>query len=752
MPRNEIKIMSGWKFAQGDVLPGNEKFNSVYLPHDWAVYAPVNKDMAEGEAQGFFDRWGVGWYKKELCLSEKKANYKYFLEFGGVFENSTIWVNGEKAGENKYGYSSFETDITEFVKEGENEILVRVDNTSHPADRWYSGCGIYRTVKLLETEEKHFDLREISVNTKAEGAEVFVKTGTGEKTFATLFDEDGNEAAKGEGRGEITLVVQNAKLWLAERPYLYTLELNMFCGERICDTVRIKTGIRDIEFVSDDKRCGFYVNGKREILKGVCIHQDISCRGTAAKKELWRERLLNLKEMGCNAIRPSHHVFSSEFLDLCDELGFYVYDECFDKWVHASYARYFEKEWKKDIDAMVKRDRNHPSVIIWGVGNEATNQGSSSMISILEELVGYVKKIDTSRPVTYAMKPAFLNDADGGALVATKGIRQGIGYIEKIGSICDIICCNYMDMWYDEIHKALPHKLILGTEVFQYFSGSGDTVSNFTEKMPSLVPFEKEYCIGSMIWTGIDYLGESIGYPFKGRGGAPIKTNGERRPMYYVFKSLWSKRAVLHFSVVDYTAPDEGTKYHWSAPPFASHWEFDNYNMMVVPYMIATNCDEVKLFTGERKITPPSPENGMIQGLIPYVPGFVEAVGFINGEEVIRHKIVTPKKAIKLKFCKEDTEILPEEGYEKLFTVGAFDEDNNPVFRENSLVKFKIEGDAEIIGVDNGDLSTEEKYISDEIHLHQGKASVMVRFFGKGNGVRLSAQSEKLSGTELDII
>lgn len=748
MPRTETKLMTGWEFALGSALPGEGDFQPVTLPHDWAISSPIRREMDEGEPQGFFDRWSIGWYRRTIHV-EKRESRCYYLDFGGIMENSTVWVNGQEAGGRAYGYSAFRLDVTSIVTAGDNEILIRVDNTATPADRWYSGCGIYRTVKWMELPENHLDAWNVVVTTDISGA-VIVETGVQKPVKANLVERETGRQVIAQDVGRVLLQIDQPKLWSAKEPNLYDLELTLLGEES--DTISMPVGIREVAFVGGQ---GMFVNGKREILKGVCVHQDIACRGIATKKELWRQRLLDLKEMGCNAIRPAHHVFSAEFLELCDEIGFYVYDECFDKWEFGAYQRNFATQWQQDVDAMVKRDRNHPCVIIWGVGNEETNQGQTAMLENLKMLCNYVKTLDSTRPVTYAMKPHFMCDGDPGEDLVVKDYADRLPYVKKIGEIVDVLCCNYMDQWYERIHELLPDKLIIGTEVYQYFAGHPDQMQNFEQKVPSLVPQQLSYCIGSMIWTGIDYLGESIGYPFRGRGCAPLRTNGSRRPMYYAFQSWWKEEPTVHFSVVDYTLPDEGTKWHWSIPPFVDHWHFPQYKMQMIPYMISTNCEEVKLYLNGNEYLLPRPgdcPNRLIMGYLPYVPGKVQVVGYIGGEAVCSHELVTPGKAVKLGFEQEVYHAPTEEDYEILVTVKALDSENNPVFRENAPVSFRVEGEAEIIAVDNGDLSGSESYQNRGIRLYRGQASILIRLSGKSGSVTVWAETEGLLAGKTDII
>lgn len=785
--KKELQIKQSGEDVRAELE--NLQFAEVDLPHDWAVSRPFNKVMEDGMSQGFRDRWGIGWYKKTLNIEEKKKGKRYLLYFGGVYENAVLWVNGMKIGSHKYGYSSFKMDITDAVKSGDNELLMRVDNSVSPADRWYSGCGIYRDVTLRIVPEEHLDLWEIQVHTKIEGTDAIVEVETksrvlvqgilcpikssGENDDVTIEVAEPNLsnieetevffAESSEGLdGKLQFHVKNAKLWSADDPQLYRLILST---EN--DKVSVNIGIREVVF---DSKKGMLVSGVPTKLKGVCLHQEAGCLGTAVTKEIWRERLTHLKKLGCNAIRAAHHTYSEEFLDLCDEMGFYVYEECFDKWKGGLYGRYFDKNWESDVEAMVKRDRNRACIVIWGVGNEVENQGQDSMLAILKQLSDKVRSLDSSRPITYAMNPHFKRESNVD-LSKIKDIQQfvdevsdteiydakeRVSRIAKIAEIVDIISCNYQEQWYELIHEQIPNKLILGTEVYEYFCGHYDQMQNFTEQIPSAIPFEYDYCIGSFIWTGYDYLGESMGYPAKGWSGAPIRTNNEYRPVAYMLKSIWSEEPVVHFSVMDYSLDDEGVKEHWDSPIYADHWHFPQFRKTLIPYMIASNCDEVHLFLNGKQFLIPRPsecKNGIITGFLPWQPGTVTVVGYQNGKEACRHEVVTPGMAVALAFdqecdhkeCVSTVNLgIPEKKQHLLLTVRAVDENGNSCFRESGKVHFAVEGAAKIVGVDNGDICSNEPYQEDSVHLYHGCASVMLELYCKPGRVSVHAFGDGL--------
>lgn len=762
--RITTELSENWAFRHDH----EESFHPVELPHDWAIDLPFDRDMEQGEAQGFRNRFGIGWYRCAFELGRLEDEYLYLLEFGAVSENCTVWLNGKEAGGYKYGYSSFRLDVTGLIQQGINQMLVKVDTTAQPGDRWYSGAGIYRSVKLVQVEAVHLDPWEIVVKTEIEGTGAKVKIDTGLRDKAVRADLDGVTVQSQDGRLE--LYVSSPRLWSAENPALYQLTLSLLDGQRVADQITMKIGLREIQFIPNE---GMTVNGRPVRLNGVCIHQDGGCAGIATKKEIFRQRLLALKEAGCNAIRPAHHSYSEEFLDLCDELGFYIYEECFDKWHGGLYGRYFKTEWQKDVDAMVKRDRNRPCIVMWGVGNEVENQGQDSMLETLKLLTDYVRTLD-SRPISYAMNPHFKRE-DNVDLSKVKDIQQFVDEasdteiydkderverIARIAEYVDVISCNYQEQWYPMIHKRILDKLILGTESYQYFMGSPDQMQNFTEDNPVLAAQKYDYVLGSFIWTGIDYLGESMGWPSKGWTGSLIRANGSRRPSYYLMQSYWSEKPMVHFSVMDYTLPGEGTKEHWDTPPFAEHWHFPQLYRAVIPYAIMTNCQEVQLFLNGKRFYLPLPaecRNRMISGFLPYQPGIVEAVGLNNGVEVCRHVVRTPGMAVGLEFIGESwTRIQPEtlpaeKGRQIQLSVRAIDKNGIPCVRESGKVRFRAEGPARVLAVDAGDLMSDEPYHSDSIHMYHGEASVLIALSGKPGKVCVYADGDGLGTARLTL-
>lgn len=769
--RKRIGLFDNWSFA---FLSGGEpaekaaaaglEYRPVTLPHDWMIGRPVNRDMRQGAPQGYFDRWGTGFYKRDLTV-EKKPGTLCRLCFDGVYENCRVWVNDVPVGGWGYGYTPFVLDITRALRDGENHLLVQVDNTRFPADRWYSGAGIYRMVWLETVPAEHLELSEIAVETSLteRGPSLLVKVAHPGRKRISLegFGKTWAETVDGD-----TVIFSDPalRLWSGSEPNLYTLTVQLLDGEEALDALSFRTGLRTVR--ADPER-GLLVNGVPTKLKGVCLHQDGGSFGTAVTPELWRERFKELKKIGSNALRLAHHLYMPEVLDLCDEMGFYVYEEAFDKWVSGAYARHYERDWEQDLTAMVKRDRCRPSILAWGVGNEVEGQAHTAMVRLLENHVAAVKALDGTRPVSLAMNPFFgyeerpaladeinvqhlAGDAKLGEIL---DMDDKLAYIRRIADRVDILGCNYMEQWYDAIRAALPDKLLLGTETYQFFRGKGELFQGYDGRCPWLDVPGRDWCAGSFVWSGIDYLGESAVWPAKGWSGALFTTDMEPRPMAYAYQSYWTDEPVVRFAVLDMSMGDEGVQPHWDAPRYKRHWSFPQFQAAVIPYMAATNCEQVEIWLRGRRYRPAPTKDfpdGIVRGFLPYWPGEVTAVGLRDGREVCRDTVVTPGPAAYLRFDQEETTVrlrrddesraLP---YQLLCKVRAYDQEGNPVFHEYARVRFTVEGPAAIVGTDNGDMQRADPFTGSDVHLYGGHAAAALRITGEGR-VRVSAHAPGL--------
>ena len=744
-------LTENWLFARGTLDAPAEVFQPVRIPHDWAIVDTAPEYVPMGESQGFFTRRGIGWYRNTFSY-RKMPGMRTFLNFDGVMENSTVWVNGNEAGGHGWGYTPFRLDVTEYMQSGENTIEVRCDCSVTPPDRWYSGCGLYRPVSLLTVPDVHLDDRKVVLHTElSEGAACLqIRTGLDAPVTAQLYLR-GSLKAEGMGREDLTLHVMRPELWSAETPVLYDLVLSLVDGS---DRIGMRVGLREVSVNLD----GIRVNGKKVYLRGVCLHQDIPCVGIAATPDLWRSRLEQLRSIGVNALRCAHHVHSAAFMDLCDEMGFYVYEEFTDKWHSGSYNRYFD-QWQSDVDAMMDRDRNRPSVIIWGAGNEVENQAQPSMMETLRMLTQYMRAKDPSRPVSYAMNPHFKRPS-GRDASRVKDIQKLVDEAdeyeiedldERVACICriaehvDIISCNYQEQWFEAIHRACPDKPILATEVYQFFMGHEKNMQNFTMgDIPVAFGEKTPYCLGSFIWVGYDYLGESHGWPGKGSTSGIFRSNGVPRFAAHILRSLWKKEPYIHIGVLDYSFPDEIIKEHWATPPYEDGWDFRNVGRQVFPFMAATNCEEITVEYGDRTLFFAMPKNGpsgYLTGFVPFVPGTLRATGYIGGRAVCAHELHTPGKPACLRFTDAPVSLPAERNRRILLTVQAEDMQGVHVIRALDDVAFSVSGPAEIEAVDNGDSLCGLPFTTCHVPLFRGRASVLLRLSGEPGAIRLQAEA-----------
>lgn len=784
--REVINIDFDWKFKKEDPA-GAEKIDFddknwriLNLPHDWSIEGNFSEDAPGGSGAAYLPA-GVGWYRKHFRLTQKDLEKIIWVEFGGVYMNSDVWINGHHLGNHPYGYTSFYYDLTRHLKEGENVLAVRVDNSRQPNTRWYTGSGIYRSVRLMKMAPVHFahwgvyittkkteeDHATVSVAYEVENSSNSNKKGTiraeivdasgevvAKKNFPFQVKDDGNVMVKGD------IKVTSPKRWSPEQPYLYRLRSTIRRNGKIADDLTTKFGIRYLEF---DKDRGFAINGKHTKLNGVCLHHDGGPVGAAVSDELWIRRLQLLKKMGCNAIRTAHNPPSTSFLDLCDELGFLVMDEAFDEWTvgkrEFGYHEYFD-EWKaKDLASMIRRDRNHPSVIMWSLGNEIPEQVDDKGYEILKELVDIAHKLDPTRPVTAACDKIGAEGFNGPTKEA---------FLETL----DIVGYNYADRWntrrellFSLDKMAHPEWKIIGTESRSingdrgaYFLGNDPTkVSpNYNTEMIEVEKNWKfvatrDYVIGDFFWTGIDHLGEPE-WPDKSTSWGAIDYCGFPKDAYYFYKSQWTQEPMVHVF---------------------PHWNWKGREGQVIPVLAYTNCDTVELFLngkslGEKRIS--FPKKGMVGGWkkyetpqveattndlhlswdVPYEPGTLMAVGWKNGEKVVE-KIVTTGASEAIRISSDKNTISANSRDIVHFVVEMVDKNGNVVPNDDHLVSFSIEGPGKIIGVGNGNPVDHRSHQSHERSTYHGLALVIVQSTDKPGKITLTAESPALKNFSISV-
>ncbi|MCD8055483.1 MAG: beta galactosidase jelly roll domain-containing protein [Clostridiales bacterium] len=743
MSRNIMQLTS-WKFHLGDVSDGwyrggNEGgWENVTVPHDWAIRRGFSRDNSSGTG---YVCGGIGWYRTRFCL-HPKAGQHVRITFLGVYNNSKVWCNSNYLGKRPYGYSTFTYDITDFISpDGDNEISVMVNHTETVDSRWYTGSGITRPVYVTVTGEPYIDDFGVFVTTPSvskDSAVVSVSaslSGCNAEVSHKIISPDGEEVlslvgAAAEG------TIENPKLWSADEPALYRLKTTVSSDGEVTDECETRFGIRKVEFDPDR---GFFCNGKSEKLRGVCLHHDAGALGAAVPPEVWRRRLLNLKACGCNAVRTSHNPPDPALLDLCDEMGFYVMDEAFDeweapknKWWHGHNVPapklngYYEDfvEWgEKDVKTMVMRDRNHPSIIIWSVGNEVdypndpyvhpdfaamtgnndagktederrydkNRPDASRLTTIARRLVRWVKECDTTRPVTAAL--------------AFPEMSVKTGYMQSL----DIAGYNYKEKFYDEHHRTYPNAVIYGSE-----NGHGIREWEYVK--------DNDYICGQFLWTGVDYLGEAQGWPIRAFGAGLLDLAGFESPRGKLRRVLWCDENVSTFAVMKPRPPHHGHR--------------DEQNKRPPEAFVVSNGVSAELFCGSRSLGELKIEHytarwelaeevdeGMLSAKVTYADGTAETLTAEHPKECARIS-VTPWECEK----SSDGAYTVTDSVCQL-ELCALDENGGIIGGRtlNRPVITILTDGCELLGIENGDIADLTSYGENYRAMSDGHMTVYVR-------------------------
>ncbi|MBN2167533.1 MAG: DUF4982 domain-containing protein [Marinilabiliaceae bacterium] len=732
-----------WKFSLGDFPKASQaefddaNWRTLDVPHDWSIELDNNKDAPGGGNIGFFPT-GIGWYRKTFDIPKYNPYKNYAIEFDGILSNSEVWINGTYLGKRPYGYASFSYSLNGLLKSKDNVISVRVDNSKQPNSRWYTGSGIYRHVRMVETEQLHFEKWGVFYYTKSiddENAVLHLEsTVINQNSYAvndvvirhSVLDMEGKEVAfaitsipvnaKSPIRTEHEIKVDAPLLWSIESPNLYTLKSVILIDGKETDCVFNNLGIRTIEYNVDK---GFLLNGKQVKMKGVNLHHDGGPVGAAVPERVWERRLEILKEGGCNAIRTAHNPMAPEFYDLCDKLGFLVMDEAFDEWVHGkrdySYKLYFNDWYEKDLKAMVYRDRNHPSVVMWSIGNEVPDQSTDEGPELARKMINICKEADPTRLVTAGNDRIAADDNPASEAYLAEFENEIVGY-------------NYPDRWHErrELNyhpdkQKYPNRRVVATESTgmggvrgAYFLGRNPDKIQASYSYGRVIDVEQrwkytmlyDYVIGDFMWTGIDYYGESWRWPSRGASSGYLDNCGFKKDGYYFFKSIWTEDPTLHLLP------------HWNLPA--------EREGQIVPVICYTNCDTVELFLngksyGEKHLEFPrkgnteqwnKPEAGKVNTStgdlhlswdVPYEPSELLAKGKKNGKEYT-YRLVTAGEPAQIQLTVDRNIIKADPSDVAHIIVEIIDKNGNFVPTANNLIHFEIEG-AEIIGVENSNMS-----------------------------------------------
>ena len=768
-----------WLFSLGDDSSWSEaafddsQWRELHLPHDWSIEGEFSSKHPAGTGGGALPG-GMGWYRKHFTTPEGE---RVFVEFDGVYLNSTVYVNGRVAGGRPYGYSSFNVEVTPFLNPAgeENVIAVRIDHSKQPSGRWYTGTGIYRNVRLVTTSDARIAYNGVWVTTPEisdEEASVLVRTeidaanGGNFSVAHTIKDASGKVVAKAEDGKTVT--IPSPHRWDIDDPYLYTVETELLSDGKAIDRVTSIFGVRETRWDVDK---GFFLNGRSVKLNGACLHHDLGCIGTAMYRRALQRQLEILQAAGFNAIRTSHNIPAPELIELCDEMGLMVLDEAFDKWRGrpggAGYGPYFDEWNTRDLTDWVKRDRNHPCVIIWSIGNEIGEQSARTEEQrianeeLSRHLADVVRANDPTRPVTCGC-----NGPDKDNCVYTSGAL-------------DVIGLNYRSYAYDSLRVWFPGKPILGTETVSAQNSRGiyyqpstglrvagsnrwaDGTPLSEEEMAQLVPNEctaydnsrafwdcttthegswipirdRDWVAGGFIWTGFDYLGEPTAYRWPSRSSyfGIVDLAGFPKDPYYMYQSEWTDETMLHLV----------PHWNWTEGDKVDVWAYYN------------NADEVELFVNGESLGRAHKTPDCLHAIWPEVtfkPGKLEAVSYKGGKEVTRASVETAGEACGLRLT-PDRATIAADGYDLSFvTVEAIDKQGRAVPTSTDMLHFSVKGAGELFGVDNGSACDTLCLKGADKALFSGKALAVIRSEkGKKGAATLTVTSDGLGEANVKI-
>ena len=814
-----------WTFHLGDDSAASRPdyddtaWRILNLPHDWAIEGEFSRDNPSGTGGGALPG-GIGWYRKTFTVDKADEGKRLYIDFDGVYMNSEVFINGHSLGARPYGYVSFSYDLTPYIKwGGKNVVAVRVDNGEQPNSRWYSGCGIYRNVWLTKLNPVHIaqwgtfitaedvskNSARLNIRTKIQydaAAQLQDSVKQADGTYVVfdseivpladvvlqsrLMDAEGNVV--GEVASELQviptclneveqeIVVKNPNLWSVNTPYIYKVNsilIDKTTG-KVLDNYCTNTGIRTFRF---DAQKGFILNGERLKINGVCMHHDLGCLGAAVNIRAIERQLEILQEMGCNGIRCSHNPPSPELLDLCDRMGFIVMDETFDMWrkrkTAHDYSRYFNEWHERDLTDLILRDRNHPSVFIWSIGNEVLEQwsdakadtltleqanlilnfghdqsmlakeGEMSVNSLLtKKLADMVKALDSTRPVT-----AGCNEPNPNNHLFRSGVLDLIGF-------------NYHDDWFAGVPEKFPGKPFIVAESVSalmtrgyyrmpsdetvicperwdkpYFDDSFSCSSYDNCHVPWGNSHEgtmrhvknNDFISGQYVWTGFDYLGEPTPYGWPARSSyfGIVDLAGFPKDVYYLYQSEWHpEKKVLHLFP------------HWNWTPGQDIDMWAYYN----------NADEVELFVnGESQgVRTKGKDDFHVVWRVKYEPGVVKVVSRKDGKAVLEKEIHTAGEPAQIRLTADRNEIKSDGRDLSFVTVEVLDKDGNLCPNADNQIMFDVQGAGFIAGVDNGSPVSMEKFKADHRRAFYGKCLVVVQSDGKSGGIKLTATSEGL--------
>ena len=786
-----ISINQGWQFHRGDVkniaeLKSTQSGDDVVnLPHDFLIgqdwVAPDASERPDNSDAGSnvrsrlssrgFKEMGIGWYRYELTPKDEWKGKRIVLDFQGIMLVGDVYLNGKRIGGTDYGYLGFDIDLSKLLKWGQsNEIAVKADTQNPSNSRWFTGAGLYRDVNLIVTNKNLFfprhplfirtqDNKEVKIKAEIINQQKVAKGQSAAKmpVGVRILDADGKVVA--EQKNDIhfnakwrdreyelpSISLENAKLWSPDSPYLYTAEVTLYDSKgNIADQIKEPFGVRTIEIVPQK---GLLVNGKKVLLKGYANHHTLGALGAAAYPRAIEKRLKLMKEFGMNHIRTSHNPYSEDFLKLCDKYGILVVDELYDKWLtqYAGGRVDWESLWQKDVPEWVKRDRNHPSVVMWSLGNELQqysnlpfNDWGVTAYKLQKELL---HRYDDTRLTTVAMHPRYRN-------LETDSIPADLAIETEVNSY------NYRYMYFPGDSKRYPEKTFYQSEASVAAMG------------PNFYEMDLDKVIGLAYWGAIDYLGESMGWPIKGWNQGVFDLSLQPKPDAYFVKSMFTDEPTVHIGVIE----KSGGNIQWNGINVSAGKLSENWNREAgeqVSLYTYTNSDEVELFLNGKSLgvkknsNDPKLRSRIKWDNIAYAPGTLVAVAKKNGKVVARHQIETTGEAVALKLV-PDMETWHADGKDLMHVrIYAVDKKGRRVLNVKDAkafdkLTFQVKGDANIVAVDNGNIASDELHIgktqlekSIQRNLFQGSALVILRAGDKPGKIELSVAGEKMKAKKL---
>lgn len=788
-----------WKFNLEDT-PDAKEFNfnddqwrTLNLPHDWSIEQSYTTENTAGST-GFLPT-GIGWYRKAFNVTDKQKNKIVHIEFDGVYNNSEVWINGHYLGKRPYGYSPFSYDLTKYLNfDKENIIAVKVDHSKYADSRWYTGSGIYRDVRLVTTspiyipqfgawvetpiatpKKAQMDVFTVIKNTSQKSQNVSINVLIKDESNKTVAKSSKKLNTASQDTVKLNLALKNPKLWSLASTKMYKATIQIVSNNEIIDEFIVDFGIRDIKFTADK---GFFLNGENIKLKGVCLHHDAGAVGGAHIQDVWKRRLEKLQDIGVNAIRSSHNPAAPGLLKLCDEMGFLVINEALDewrrnkdKWITSRFAKdmypeqitgygdIFEEWAERDVKDMVRSTRNHPSIIMWSMGNEIewtypyyykmekSNQGLGNQVLIEETEDGYDELKETAVEIQNWIK-----EIDKTRYVTTGGVLPRAGGITGYFDVPDVMGYNYRAVNYDDDHKNFPNRIIYGSENWGTYQEWKDAI-------------DRDFVAGIFVWTGIAYMGESGPFPWKGLEISLLDFAGFYTPRGHFFKTLWNPNpstylATKHAKKAQWIYKDNkwvGNRVHswldkWLFEDVEPTWNYKEGDSVFVE--VYSNAPEVELFINDTSFGRKKPsdfEDRIVKYLVPYTQGTIKAVGIKDEASESEYAIKTAQWIGKI-VLKTDRTKMEANGYDVAhIEVYTTTNSGDLVPDLERQIQFTIEGEGVNIGVDNGWDRNVQNHKSDFIVTHLGKALLLVQSTPKAGKIKISARSGNLESNVIEI-